>query len=251
MRGFDGFGFFGFALEPNLSSVLGTLIRPAHLPIFAPINVPKFREHSPAVLTDAGIRTIHSLPRWCDYKTASAMLGHPFLVKPRRSSASKGIVTIRSQDDFDYWLMKLGDNFMAQEIVGDNEHEYTVGAFGLGDGSISQSIAMVRTLSREGSTARASVVDLPELDAEVQRLARLLKPLGPTNFQFRRHEGNYLLLEVNPRFSSSLSIRTAFGFNEPEMCIEYFLNGQVPARAEIKHGNAVRYIEDVITLEAG
>jgi len=48
---------------------------------------------------------------------------------------------------------------------------------------------------------RTSVRDLPELDQRVRRLVELSEPVGPTNFQFRRHQGEFLLLEVNPRMS--------------------------------------------------
>lgn len=181
-----------------------------------------------------------------EYDVVTQKLGLPCLVKPRGSTASKGIMIIRSCDDFLYWKNKLGKDFMVQEIVGDDDHEYTVGIFGLGDGSLSQSIAFSRKLSREGSTAKAQTVNIPELDEEVKRLTALFKPVGPTNFQFRLHRGDYLLLEVNPRFSSSLSLRTAFGFNEPEMCIEYFGEKVIPNPAVIKKGTAVRYIEDVV-----
>lgn len=181
-----------------------------------------------------------------EYDMIVDMLGLPFIVKPRRSSASKGLTTIHSREDFHYWKAKLGENFMAQEYIGDDEHEYTVGVFGLGDGTFSQSIAFSRKLGREGSTVKAQTVDIPELDEEVEKLTALFKPVGPTNFQFRRHKGEYLLLEVNPRFSSSLSLRTAFGYNEPEMSVEYFVENKKPDPVVIKQGNAVRYIEDVV-----
>ncbi|HPV29462.1 MAG TPA: ATP-grasp domain-containing protein [Deltaproteobacteria bacterium] len=181
-----------------------------------------------------------------EYEAVADILGVPCLVKPRCSTASKGITIIRSREDFYYWKNKLGKDFMVQEIVGDDEHEYTVGVFGLGDGSMSQSIAFSRKLSREGSTAKAQTVNISELDEEVTRLTALFKPIGPTNFQVRRHQGDYLLLEVNPRFSSSLSLRTAFGFNEPEMCIEYFGEQIKPRPAVITQGKAVRYIEDIV-----
>ena len=181
-----------------------------------------------------------------EYDVVAETLGLPCLVKPRHSTASKGITIIRSREDFYYWKNKLGKDFMVQEIVGDDEHEYTVGVFGLGDGSLSQTITFSRILSREGSTAKAQTVNIPELDEEVKQLTTLLKPVGPTNFQFRRHQGDYLLLEVNPRFSSSLSLRTAFGFNEPEMCIEYFGENIKPRPAVIAQGTAVRYIEDIV-----
>lgn len=181
-----------------------------------------------------------------EFDVIAKELGLPCLLKPRRSSASKGIVSIESREDFDYWKNKLGDNFMLQEIIGDDDHEYTVGVFGLGDGTLSQSITFSRKLSREGSTAKAQTVNIAELDEEVRRMTSLFKPVGPTNFQFRRHQGDYLLLEINPRFSSSLSLRTAFGFNEPEMCITYFGEKVRPSPAVITKGTAVRYIEDVV-----
>lgn len=181
-----------------------------------------------------------------EYDIAVEAFGMPCLVKPRCSTASKGITIIHSREDFCYWRTKLGKDFMLQEIVGDDEHEYTVGLFGLGDGSLSQSITLSRKLSREGSTVKAHTVNIPELDQEVMKLTALFRPLGPTNFQFRRHKGAYLLLEVNPRFSSSLSIRTAFGFNEPEMCLEFFAENLRPSPAVITQGTAVRYIEDIV-----
>lgn len=181
-----------------------------------------------------------------EYKIVVQNLGVPFLLKPRCSYASKGITKISTSEDFYYWKNKLGKDFMVQEIVGDDEHEYTVGIFGLGDGSFSQSITFQRKLSGEGSTVKARTVNIPILDEEVKKLVSLFKPVGPTNFQFRLHKGEFLLLEVNPRISSSTSLRTAFGFNEAEMCIEFFTENKKPSPAVIRQGTAIRYIEDIV-----
>ena len=177
-------------------------------------------------------------------------LGMPFLLKPRRSYASKGIQKIYTERDLDYWRIKLGDNFMVQEIVGDDENEYTVAAFGFGDGTCGQKLILQRKLSGEGATAKARVVAIPELGAMVDNLAMLFKPVGPTNFQFRYHAGQFLLLEINPRLSSSTSLRTAFGYNEAEMCVEYYLAGTRPAERSIRSGRAVRYIQDLVTYDS-
>lgn len=173
--------------------------------------------------------------------------GCPLLMKPRRSYASKGIQRLTTGADFIYWKEKLGDEFMVQEIVGDVQSEYTVGAFGLGDGTLVQQIAFQRVLSSDGSTAKAVVRSIPELEARVEGLARRFRPVGPTNFQFRFHRGEYLLLEINPRISSSTSLRTAFGYNESEMCIEYYLEGVIPQARAVRSGSAARFIEDWIT----
>jgi carbamoyl-phosphate synthase large subunit len=215
-------------------------------PRLIPVAADKWLTH--LQLAQHGLSTI---PTRIDggFNELAGELGLPMLLKPKRSYASKGIQILRSQEDFEYWKGKLGDNFMVQKIVGNDEEEYTVGAFGLGGGKCVQPIILQRKLSREGATVKARVCDIPELDRLVRRLVELFEPVGPTNFQFRRHQGAYLLLEINPRMSSSNSLRTAFGYNEAEMCLAYYLENKQPAPPQIRPGCAVRYIEDVVAYD--
>ena len=85
-----------------------------------------------------------------------------------------------------------------------------------------------------------------EIAEATQQLTGHLKPLGPTNYQFRKEGDVAYLLEINPRFSSSNSLRTAFGFNEAEMAIDYFKFGRIPQIPVIKAGMAWRYSEDYV-----
>jgi carbamoyl-phosphate synthase large subunit len=110
-------------------------------------------------------------------------------------------------------------------------------------------LILQRKLSGEGATAKARVVSIPEIDVLVDRLAMHFKPVGPTNFQFRYHAGQFLLLEINPRVSSSTSLRMAFGYNEAQMCVEYYLEGKRPAERTIRPGRAVRYLADLVTYD--
>lgn len=199
------------------------------------------------VLVTHGFDVINSYVEG-DFLELSKQLHIPMLVKPRRSYASKGIQRVHTEIEFNFWKSKLGEEFMVQEIVGNDEEEYTVGAFGLGNGLINQQIIFQRKLSGEGATSKAKVCHIKELEDLVSNLAQIFQPLGPTNFQFRRKDGGFLLLEINPRISSSTSLRNAFGYNEAEMCIEYYLEGKVPAIREIKNGYAQRYIEDQVIL---
>lgn len=185
-----------------------------------------------------------------DFCEIEKQLKTPMLLKPRRSYASKGIYQIENCIDYDYWKLKMKDNFMVQQIVGDSNSEYTVGVFGLGNGQSAQKIALQRVLGPDGATSKAKVVDIVELNQIVDQLVSIFKPIGPTNLQFRQHQGEFLLLEINPRISSSTSIRNSFGFNEAEMCIEYYLRGEVPSLREIKKGSAVRYIKDLIIYDS-
>ena len=180
----------------------------------------------------------------------AARLGVPFLIKPRRSYASKGIVYAHDAQDLAYWRQKLGDNFMAQRVVGDADSEYTASLFGWGDGSGSRTLVLQRWLAQDGSTARARVAEQPELEAQIDALTRAFRPVGPTNFQFRldRPTARCFLLEVNPRLSSAGSLRRAFGMNEAEMCVAHYLDGERPDFAPPRSGQAIRYIADWVTL---
>lgn len=183
-----------------------------------------------------------------DYDELRDIFKGDFLVKPRRSYSSRGVKKIQDKITFDYYKYLLGEELMAQRIIGDDDHEYTAAAFCFGDGTASRPIILKRKLSFEGSTLTAEVVDSKEIDGSIKELVRILKPLGPTNFQYRIENGKAFLLEINPRFSSSTSIRCAFGYNEAEMAIDFYLFNRRETMPVIKKGKAIRYISDYIEI---
>lgn len=183
------------------------------------------------------------------YTELAAELGLPFLLKPREGFGSKGIEIVKCKADFDRHSEHLGSKLMAQPIVGDDENEFTISAFCDSVGGYFAAIGLKRLLSDGGFTATAEVVDISPFESALQELCRVFKPEGPTNFQFRLGADGPLLLEINPRISSSTSIRTAFGYNESQMAVEYFLEKTVPKQPDILGGVAVRYNDEVIFFE--
>ncbi|MEM7068939.1 MAG: ATP-grasp domain-containing protein [Pseudomonadota bacterium] len=176
-------------------------------------------------------------------------LGLPFLMKPRRGYASKGIVTIEKKEDFQPLEKQMGSFFIAQAYTGSDDEEYTVSAFCNNSGEIRSSIALRRKLATDGSTAKGSLVDISQFQPVLEELCEAFSPNGPTNFQFRLVEGGPKLLEINPRISSSTSIRTALGMNEACMCIDHYLNNKTINQAELRSGHAVRFIDDMVTYK--
>lgn len=174
----------------------------------------------------------------------------PFILKPRHGYGSRGIVKIDSFDLFVRYKDRIGNELMMQEIVGTRDEEYTVSAFFNHDSAIAACMVLRRRLSPQGFTEIAEVVPIDNsLEKIIKELACIFHPVGPTNFQFRRHNGEWKLLEINPRISSSTSIRKAFGYNESQMCIDYFLDDLVIGQPELRSGQAIRYTEDYIIYD--
>jgi carbamoyl-phosphate synthase large subunit len=172
--------------------------------------------------------------------------GLPFLLKPRRGFGSKGIVVVETAEHFAKISPATKTTLMAQPIVGRDDEEFTVSAFCDGRGGYSALMALRRRLSKDGFTEKAEVVDQVEFSDAVQDLCGAFSPRGPTNFQFRKTDYGLKLLEINPRISSSTSIRAAFGYNEALMAVEMAVEKRMPVQPDIKRGRAVRYTEDFI-----
>jgi carbamoyl-phosphate synthase large subunit len=181
-----------------------------------------------------------------DFNLLSGQFGLPFLLKPRRGFGSKGIVKVDDADSFSKWVKDIGPVLMAQPIVGNEDEEYTTSAFCDGKGGFYCHMTLKRRLSKDGFTDKAEVVEMEGIQTALTALCKLYKPEGPTNFQFRKHDNTLKLLEINPRVSSSTSIRSAFGYNESVMAVEYYLENKIPVQPVIKKGRAVRYVDDFI-----
>jgi carbamoyl-phosphate synthase large subunit len=184
-----------------------------------------------------------------DFDLLKEKCGLPFLLKPRRGFGSKGIVVVETAQQFAKIAPATKSTLMAQPIVGRDDEEFTVSAFCDGHGGYSAFMALRRRLSREGFTERAEVVNEADFSEAVQDLCRAFAPIGPTNFQFRKTDRGLKLLEINPRISSSTSIRAAFGYNEAKMAVEMAVEKRMPVQPDIKRGRAVRYTEDFIFHE--
>jgi len=153
---------------------------------------------------------------------------------------------VEDRATFKQYQNEIGQTLMMQEFVGTEQEEYTTSAFFDRDSRMRASMTLRRKLSKQGFTELAEVAFPDGLIAIIQELADILRPIGPTNFQFRRHHGQWKLLEVNPRISSATSIRAAFGYNESKMAVDYFLQNRKISQPKIRIGHAIRYTEDHI-----
>lgn len=198
-----------------------------------------FREHSRLNLIPTAIN--------CSFADCKKLYGERFLIKPRTSYASKGLHIIENIEDFEFYDKQNNHQNVYQQLVGTKDDEYTISIFGDSKGGYLNSIILKRYLAQTGATDKASVVLKDELIMKyVDEICLITKPVGPTNIQLRKCGDTIYLLEINPRISSSTSIRCAAGYNEAEMCIKYYLLKEPIEQTIIKPIKAVRYIADCI-----
>ena len=182
-----------------------------------------------------------------NYQEIVNLLGSNLILKPRIGHSSRGILRINSENEFSLNANIIGVDYLVQKVVGNENTEFTSSVFGDGSGRILAMIHLHRYLSNTGATEMATPVDHAGLDAACQELAKVFKPVGPTNLQFRIEEENIYLLEINPRISSSTSIRMLNNFNESEMALNYYLNLGEVAQPDILNKSVIRYWEDYVS----
>jgi carbamoyl-phosphate synthase large subunit len=185
-----------------------------------------------------------------NYQMAVKTLGLPFVIKPKSSYASKGFYVINNEEKFNKISDEINENTLFQPCVGTIDEEYTISIFGDGNGGFIDFLILRRYLSIAGASEKTYVIkNHVELMNAVTFLVELFRPEGPTNFQFRKDKDKVYLLEINPRISSACSLRTKFGYNEPLLCIQHYLENKSYTIQNKKDGKAIRFIADKLIYE--
>jgi carbamoyl-phosphate synthase large subunit len=172
----------------------------------------------------------------------------PIILKPRVGFGSKGIIRLNSKIELESHRKSIGSELMIQPIVGNDDFEYTVSGFFDKNSNLIDYLALKRKLSKEGYTEVATVVDI-DIEDILIKFGSVFKPFGPTNFQFRFDGLTFKILEINPRISSSTSIRSKFGYNEAQIMINYLKDGKLPNKIDknlILDMKAIRYTEELV-----
>lgn len=168
-------------------------------------------------------------------------LSFPLFLKPRWGSGSIGLETVDDMEELDIYysllLKKIKRTILATASVGDEyimiQEKLTGDEFGLdvmndlqGNNvgvSVKQKLAM-----RAGETDKAVTVDLPEVHKMGELIGRNLKHIGNLDVDImQRADGEYCVLELNPRFGGGYPFSYEAGVNMPKAIIEWLKGNQV------------------------
>ena len=171
---------------------------------------------------------------------AAGEISFPLFMKPRWGSGSIGLETIDDMEELEIYyhllMKKIKKTILATASVGDEyimiQEKLTGKEFGLDvmndlDGnnvgvSVKQKLAM-----RAGETDKAITVDIPEVREMGERIGRNLKHIGNLDVDImQRANGDYCVLELNPRFGGGFPFSYEAGVNFPKAIINW-LKGDV------------------------
>lgn len=170
-------------------------------------------------------------------------LGLPLFAKPIDGARSLGLVKINTHQD----LIDIYDensNLVVQQFLPDTEGEFTSGCIVL-DGKCISIVSLRRDL-RDGNTYRTyRNENTSKYDHLISKIAEILKPDGPVNFQFRILNGQPVIFEINGRFSGTTPLRYFYGINEVEIILNYYLYNKIPENTKLKSGIVMRAWSDI------
>lgn len=188
-----------------------------------------------------GLKVPKTFIHLADVKAAmdAGEISFPLFLKPRWGSGSIGLETVDDMEELDivYNLLykKIKKTILATASVGDEyimiQEKLTGNEYGLDvmndlDSnhiavSVKQKLAM-----RSGETDKAITVDLPEVREMGAVLGRNLKHIGNLDVDImQRANGDYCVLELNPRFGGGFPFSYEAGVNLPK-AIMMWLRGE-------------------------
>lgn len=192
-----------------------------------------------------GLNAPKTYVRLADAKAALAKgeIAFPLFMKPRWGSGSIGLESIADMEELDIYynlLMKkikktilatasVGDEYiMIQEKLGGKEFGLDVMNDLKGNNvavSVKQKLAM-----RAGETDKAITVDLPEVREMGAAIGRNLKHFGNLDVDImQRANGDYCVLELNPRFGGGYPFSYEAGVNMPKAILSWLKGVNVDA----------------------
>jgi carbamoyl-phosphate synthase large subunit len=198
----------------------------------------------------------------------------PAVLKPSvGGGGSANVYVVQDRRDLEVvagQLLGVHDEFIIQQYVGTPDQEYTVGVLTDMDGRLLHSIGVrrhilsalsnrVRVANRSGNADLGPVLAIssgvsqgvigrfPDVTGPCEEIAKAVGSRGPLNVQCRVHGGRVYVMEINPRFSGTTSLRALVGFNEPDLLVRRHVLGEpVEPRFVYREGTIMRGLEETV-----
>ena len=143
-------------------------------------------------------------------------MSFPLVVKPRTGRGSRGMGSVNSEDELRSFLRVssyTADELILQEYI--KGLEFTVSVVVWRDGEV-QAVVPKEIISKRGITRLAVTRRNPKIEEICCKIQEHLRADGPFNVQLRidQNTGEPIPFEINPRFSTTISLTIAAGIDE-------------------------------------
>ncbi len=180
-------------------------------------------------------------------------LAFPLVAKPRTGRGSRGVAVLGSPDELSRHLDAVGlalDRMLLQEHITGTEFTVSVVV-----GRTGQTLAVVpkEIVSKRGITYLAITRRHVTIDRYCRGIQETFSADGPFNVQLRvdARTASPRAFEINPRFSTTVSLTCAAGVDEPAELIEQALGRTSPADLPWREGVVLlRHMTDAFLDEA-
>lgn len=157
----------------------------------------------------------------------------PIIAKPRTGRGSRNVAAINSENELGKYLASHRDVILQEYIGG---MEYTVSVLVWRDGIV-QAVVPKEIICKKGVTRIAVTRRNEDIDLICREVQNKLHANGPFNVQLRLDdEGKPRIFEINPRFSTSITLTMEAGVNELLILLRQALTGQKPRELEWREG---------------
>ncbi len=230
-------------IDPSIEVAARCQLR--HPEVFVPVSSVEAAQQMFDKVLSAEIFEKMEIPIPKTYHNADE-IAFPAILKPRRGSASQGIIIANSADDLrgiDY------GNYLIQEYIADRE-EYTVDCYvGMQDGEVKCSVPRLRIATVGGEVIKSETRHMPVLEEMAWRILKMLRLQGAVTLQFIRNldNGHFLLMEINPRLGGGVICSIYAGANIAKMILEESIGfNALPAKFWHEGVLMTRYMKEVV-----
>ena len=157
---------------------------------------------------------------------AAVQLGYPLMIKGAYYDAKMVYTTPHAQATAAHLLAEWGAPVILQRVI--TGPEFNVLGIGDGEGGVIAQCSIRKTLlSDKGKGMGGITVSDERLTALCKKLVRELRWNGPFEIEliYDQHLGEYVLIEINPRFPAWVDFPSMIGANFAAALVELILKG--------------------------
>lgn len=185
------------------------------------------------------------------YQSVDEVKSYPVVFKTVIGNSAKGVYFPKSKDE----LLKLmdehkDDETLLQEWIGGTDYSVDCVRW---DGFCKMSVyhALVTKTDGGGTTTQREIVDMPQLEAEAEKLMNAVDFHGVCGMDFRYdpNTNKIAYIETNARFTGGLATPVTAGFDIPWVVYKLATEGVFNDSIDVRIGTRTKWIlGDVITL---